>query len=146
MDSGSISMLVETIISSLRKLETVKNVSIEKIKKDEMIQAFVLWNLYVSIQGCIDLAFKIIAKLKLRSPKTYSEAFEILANNDIISKKVSEKLKNATKFRNILAHLYTSIDFNIIKRIIMEDINDIKLFLKEAESSLKKQQINIFEL
>ena len=139
-------MLVETILSVLSKLEALQSKSLNEIMSDETLQGFILWNLYVAIQGCIDLTFKVIARLKLESPKTYKEAFKILYKNKLVSEDIQKSLQEASKFRNILAHFYTGINFATAKEVIDENLIDMRKFISELDESLRKRGIDIYEL
>jgi len=138
-------MLFDTIInalSDLKRLSTMKN----RILKDRLLQAALLWNLYVVVQGTIDLALKIVSKLKLGIPTSYSDAFEILYNHGAITDDLKERLLNMVKFRHILAHAYPKIDLNRILTDLDSDIKDIQDFLKQVERFLNKKGLSLTEL
>ena len=146
MGIGSIHMLVETILNALSKLEALRDISLKELMKDEKLQGFILWNLYISVQGCIDLAFKTIARLNLENPKTYKEAFEILYKNNLISKDVKNSLQDAAKFRNALAHLYIGINLAVVKKVISENLTDLRRYISELDVALQKKGIDIYDL
>jgi len=82
------------------------------------------------IEAVVDLAFLIIKNKKLKIPEEDKEAFDILANEDIISKELAERLKDAKGMRNILAHEYGKIDDKLVFHSITEElIKDVEEFL-----------------
>ena len=140
-------MLVEKIVNSLEKLKEIREtVSIEDLEEDEKLQTYILWNLYVVVQGCIDLALKIISKLKLGSPKTYKNAFELLVDYNILPKDIGKTMIKVVDLRHILMHLYTKINFNKIRKIVRKNLEDIDYYLKTVEEKLSEKGFNIFEI
>ena len=88
------------------------------------------------IEAVIDLAFLIIKDKGYNIPEEDKEAFDILANEKIISQELSIRLKEAKGMRNIIAHEYGKIDDELIFHSITEEIqSDVNKLIK----SLKKQ-------
>ena len=102
-----------------------------------------LWNLYVVIQGCIDLGLKVAAKLNLPTPETYSDLFNILARFKIIPAELKDNLISMAKFRNVLAHAYATLDVVRIHKNLKTDLMDIKKYLKIISQKLKELDKNI---
>jgi uncharacterized protein YutE (UPF0331/DUF86 family) len=59
----------------------------------------------VSVECCIDVGNHIIASERFRSPKTYIETFEILAEQKIIADEFLPTARQMVQFRNRLVHL-----------------------------------------
>jgi len=137
-------MLFDTIINALTELEKLSAMK-DKILKDKILQAALLWNLYIAVQGTIDLALKIVSKLKLGIPASYADAFEILYNYGAITYELKERLLQMVKFRHVLAHAYPKIKLDVILRDLDSDINDIKSFLKQIEIFLNKRGMSLSE-
>ena len=78
----------------------------------------------------IDIAHHIIARERFRAPENYADAFVILEENGIIPEEFAKKFKQMCKFRNRIVHLYYDIDDREIYKILMNDIDDIALFVK----------------
>jgi len=72
-------MLYDKILDSLSILEEISNHKTEEVIDNRFMLDSMLWNLYVVIQGCIDLGLKVATKLNLPTPETYSDLFNILA-------------------------------------------------------------------
>ncbi len=94
------------------------------------------------IEAIVDLAFLVIRDKNLKTPEEDKEAFDILANEEIISKDLALKLKDAKGMRNIIAHEYGSIDNKIVFESITEELeNDVINFI-ESIKQLKNKQKN----
>lgn len=128
--------VIENKISSIKKylkiLQQFNRYSKETIKNDLIIRGSLERYLYLAIQSTIDLAEAIISYKRYRKPSTFSEAFDILCEERIITKALATKLIQMTGFRNIMAHDYEQIDYDIVYSILHKNITDIKKFLNRA--------------
>lgn len=131
---------IENKISSARKysaiLKRYKGFTKEKIRNNTDIRGAVERYLYLEAQAVIELAEAVIAHNDFRKPTTMSEAFYILNEEKIISDKLTEKLVRMVGFRNVLAHDYEDIDYDIVYNVLQQGLNDIEVFLKIISKKL----------
>lgn len=129
--------VIENRISLLRKyLKIVKGFqkySRKEIETNLLIRGALERYLYLLIQSTIDLAEAIIAYKRFRKPTTFSEAFSILNEEKILPAPLTEKLTQMVGFRNIVAHDYESIDYDIVYTILHHRLSDIQAFLKKIQ-------------
>jgi uncharacterized protein YutE (UPF0331/DUF86 family) len=85
----------------------------------------------VSVECCIDASNHIIARERFRAPKTYAEAFEILAERGIIPSEFLPTLRQMVQFRNRLVHLYWEVDAEVIYDILQRNLGDFETFTKQ---------------
>jgi uncharacterized protein YutE (UPF0331/DUF86 family) len=125
---------IENKISSARKYLTIlqryKNFTKEKIRGNTDIRGAVERYLYLETQAAIDLAEAVIAHKDFRKPATMGEAFSILNEEKIIPNKLTDKLIRMVGFRNVLAHDYEDVDYDIVYTVLQKGLNDIEVFLK----------------
>ncbi|MFO8016760.1 MAG: DUF86 domain-containing protein [Candidatus Woesearchaeota archaeon] len=76
------------------------------------------------IEAVVDLAFLLIKEKRCKTPEEDKQAFDILSDENIITKELSEKLKDAKGMRNIIAHEYGKIDDDLVFRAIKEKLGD----------------------
>lgn len=128
--------VVENKISAVKKylkiLERYKKYSQKEIEESLDIKGAVERYLYLAVQSTIDLAEAIISYKNFRKPATLSEAFYILNEEDIISLELTEKMVKMTGFRNIIAHDYEKVNYDIVYDILQNRLKDIEDFLKRA--------------
>lgn len=126
--------VIENKISSAKKylniLERYKKYSKEEIETDLDKKGASERYLYLAVQATSDLAEAIISYRNLRKPATMSEAFCILNEEKIISDELTEKMVRMIGFRNIIAHDYEKVDFDIVYDILQNKLIDIENFLK----------------
>lgn len=91
------------------------------------------------IEAVVDLAFLVIKDKGFRTPEEDKQAFDILAEEKIISKELNERLKDAKGMRNIIAHEYGKIDDEIVFESITEELEkDVITFIKNIKKIYKK--------
>lgn len=87
------------------------------------------------IEAVVDLAFLAIKDRGFTTPEEDKEAFDILAEEKIISKELAVKLKEAKGMRNIIAHEYGEIDDRIVFESITEEFEkDVEEFITHLKN------------
>ena len=87
-------------------------------------------------EATVDLAFINIKENNFQIPEEDTQAFEILADKNIISKKLADKLKDAKGMRNIIAHQYGNLDDQkVYESLVHELIDDISEFISQINRS-----------
>ncbi|MBI2459069.1 MAG: DUF86 domain-containing protein [Parcubacteria group bacterium] len=128
---------IENKISLIEKylgiLERYQKYSREEIEHDIDIRGAVERYLYLAAQATIELAETVIAYKKFRKPTSMSENFSILNEEGVISLEFSENLIKMTGFRNVIAHDYDNIDYDIVYDVLHHKLNNIKKFIELAE-------------
>jgi len=126
--------IIENKISSAKKylkiLEKYQKYSQEEIENDVDRRGAVERYLYLAAQSSIDLADALIAYKNFRKPATLGESFRILEENGVILPELTEKMVKMTGFRNVVAHDYDKINYDIIYDVLQNRLNDIKVFLE----------------
>lgn len=95
------------------------------------------YNLLVAIEACIDIAYHLISKNRMRLPKDYADSFRVLQENGILDEELTRRLVLMSRFRNRLVHIYWEVDDEVIYSIINENIADIEEFLSRIVEIIK---------
>lgn len=122
----------------LSELEDMIPESFQEYKNDLKTKAACERYFEKIIGVIVDLAFLIIKENGFKIPEEDKEAFDILSEENVIAKELSEKLKEAKGMRNIISHEYGKLDdelvFNSITQELGKDtdnfVQNIKKFLK----------------
>jgi len=124
--------VIENKISAAKKylkiLEKYQQYSRAEIENDIDRRGAVERYLYLAVQSAIDLAEAAIAYKNFRKPATLSESFYILEENGIIPRELTEKMVRMTGFRNIVAHDYEKLDYEIVYDVLKNRLRDIGNF------------------
>ena len=90
------------------------------------------------IEAVVDLAFLLIKNKGFNLPEEDKQAFDILANEKVISDELAKRLKDAKGMRNILAHEYGEVNDEIVFNSISEElVKDAREFIKEVKKRLR---------
>lgn len=120
--SNRIKDKVDEIEKYLKELEEIKIDDFEQYKIDFKSKA--LYERYFEkiVEAIVDLAFLIIKEEKLKIPEEDKDAFDILAQKEIINQELAERLKNAKGMRNIIAHEYGKLNDKLVFDAVNEEI------------------------
>ncbi|HEK85614.1 MAG: type VII toxin-antitoxin system HepT family RNase toxin [Candidatus Saccharicenans sp.] len=129
---------ISTVKKYLKILERYKKFSRKKIEEDIDLRGAVERYLYLAVQATIDLAGAVISFKNLRKPITMSENYLILEEEKIIDKKLCQIMARMVGFRNIIAHDYGEIDYDIVYDILQNRLKDIEQFLRIIEKKIVK--------
>ena len=128
---------ISSILKYLKILQRYKKFSRKEIEDNLDIKGAVERYLYLAIQSTIDLAEAIISYRNFRKPTTMTEAFYILNEEELISKELTKKLVKMVGFRNIIAHDYEKIDYDIVLDVLKNKMKDAEAFIKEISGRLR---------
>jgi uncharacterized protein YutE (UPF0331/DUF86 family) len=130
-------VVIENKISDARKylkiLERYKKFPMAEILEDVDKKGALERYLYLAVQSAIDLADSVVSYKKFRKPTTMSESFHILNEEQIISSGLAEKMIKMTGFRNVIAHDYEKVDYEVIENVLKKGFDDIGEFLDIVE-------------
>ncbi len=130
--------VIENKISAARKylklLDRYKGHSRATIEEDVDIRGALERYLYLAVQAAIDLGEAIISLKELRKPTTTAEAFDILCEAGIIPPELAQRLVKMVGFRNVMAHDYEAVNYDIVYDVLHNRLADIEEFLKKVAS------------
>ena len=98
--------------------------------KDKILIGSAKYYLQISIECCLDVANHIIAAERYRAPRDYADSFTVLEEKRLFQRQLGHNLRQMTKFRNRLVHLYGEIDDKFVYEFIKTDVEDIRKFRK----------------
>ena len=99
-------------------------------------QHMVLHALYVAVQATVDLALHVAADRGLPQANSYRAAFLPLADHGVIDRALAERLEGWAGFRNVLAHLYSAIDYDRVYAALSET-TDLEDFAAAVDGLLR---------
>ncbi|NOY65453.1 MAG: DUF86 domain-containing protein [Nitrospirae bacterium] len=118
---------VGNIQRCLRRIHETTDDKPETLDDIDKQDIFVL-NLQRAIEATIDIATHIIASEGLGLASSIKENFRILRDAGVIDDELMKKMQSMIGFRNIAVHDYTSIDVDILKSILRNNLKDIEEF------------------
>ena len=128
-DRDRITRLMAEVENALSNIHELAELDEDEFLGNKHYVSSAKYNLLVAIEACIDIAYHLISKNKLRLPKDYADSFRVLEENGIIDRELARRLILMARFRNRLVHIYWDIDDRMIYKIISESITDTEEFL-----------------
>lgn len=95
------------------------------------------FRLMLAVQTCLDLASHIIADEAWPPATSLAGSFRRLSDEGVISAETASRLQGAAKFRNFVAHGYTSVDPERLFKAATEGPADLKRFAREVSAWLE---------
>lgn len=80
------------------------------VLRDERLEAYVAFNLFLLIQDAVDLAAHLVAARALDVPSSQRETFEALAKAGLIARETAAAMGQMAALRNRVAHSYGDLD------------------------------------
>ncbi|PUU86149.1 MAG: hypothetical protein CI948_2932 [Halanaerobium sp.] len=102
-------------------------------------QDSIILNIQRLAEAAIDIAMHVVAELDLGVPQNSREAFQFLADNNLIGKKLAETLKAMVGFRNIAVHEYQKLNLKIVEAIIENEITEVKIFSQQIIKKMSEK-------
>ena len=112
----------------ITQVEEFRGITPEEYRRDWKTQRIVERTLQIAIEACADVANHIIADRNLRMPSTYAEAFEVLAEADILTAAQREAMVRMSGFRNLIVPEYARIEPAMVVRVLRERLGDFGAF------------------
>jgi uncharacterized protein YutE (UPF0331/DUF86 family) len=85
------------------------------------------------ISAIIDIAQHVTSEKLGRSPESYSEAIRDLGLAGVLEKEFADRFARVAKLRNVLVHLYDSVDIAFLFSLVPMFIKDTTTFLKSLD-------------
>lgn len=123
-----------------KQISEYKKITVAQYSADWKVQRIIERTLQMMIETCVDVAGHIISDKGYRIPKSYSDTFLVLKENDILSDKLFSSVEKMAKFRNIVVHHYDKVDAEIVVGILKKDRKDLTGFRDAIVSFIKSEK------
>jgi uncharacterized protein YutE (UPF0331/DUF86 family) len=94
----------------IEKLRAALPADPSEVLRDERLEAFISFNLFLLVQDAVDLAAHLIAARGLAVPASQREAFDALAVAELIPRETAAAMAQMAALRNRVAHAYGDLD------------------------------------
>lgn len=108
----------------------------EDVLADEKLEAFLAFNIFLLIQGAVDLATHLVAARGLAVPASQREVFEALARAGLLSTETADAMAQVASLRNRIAHSYGELDPVRMVREAPVGLAHVEKLLTELSSAL----------
>jgi uncharacterized protein YutE (UPF0331/DUF86 family) len=126
----------------LQQAKEYDAITVAQYTGDWKIQRIIERTLQMMIETCVDIAGHIISEKGFRIPKSYSDAFLVLKENNVLSAELYSSAKKMAKFRNVVVHHYDKVDAEIVVSILRKNIDDFLSYRDAIISFLKSEHVH----
>jgi uncharacterized protein YutE (UPF0331/DUF86 family) len=140
-DKEKILKIVSELRKSVRRLQSLRNLSQDKFIKDPDKIGSAKYHFIVAIESSIDMCNHIISRNGYRVPEDYADTFRVMAEVGTITEDFSEELIKMAKFRNRLVHIYWEINDKQLYQILQNNLDDLKKLLDSIAVFLEWKSI-----
>jgi uncharacterized protein YutE (UPF0331/DUF86 family) len=103
----------------------------EDVLKDERLEAFIAFNLFLLVQDAVDLAAHLVAERGLGIAGSLRETFQLLSNAGLISTDSATAMGALASLRNRIARTYGGVDPVRMVRETPAGLSAVSRFLAE---------------
>lgn len=125
----------------LRKLREKAEIPREKYLVDSEAQTIVERKFQTATESSVNIGNHLISRMGLRMAEDYASLFPILAEAEVITSELAERMADMARFRNLLVHVYWHIDHEKVYARIRERIETLEAFSKAIHCFLKRDCI-----
>lgn len=111
---------IERLRLYLKILRKVEEYDFDRFSSDPFIHGTAERYLHLSIECLLDIGNHVIADRGYRKPESYAEVFDILAEENVISRELLQELAGMAAFRNVLVHDYLKLDLEKVYRLVRD--------------------------
>lgn len=91
-------------------------------------QDAIILNLQRACETSIDAAMHLVRVRRLGIPQETREAFDLLLGAGLIDPVLADRMKKMVGFRNVAIHEYQKLNLEIVRRIVVEHLDDFLAF------------------
>ncbi|ETW98768.1 MAG: hypothetical protein ETSY1_17450 [Candidatus Entotheonella factor] len=128
MNPDVINRKLESLRRCVARIRSKMPLTQNDLHTDYDLQDIVSVNLERAVQMCVDIAAHVISETEALAPDTMAESFSRLADLELLTAQLAERMRKAVGLRNILVHHYTDIDWKIIYEVVTHHLNDFVEF------------------
>jgi len=132
---------IDRIAKALTRLEKITSLPLEKIIEDEL-ESMLEREVEIVIQGLLDIGEYIISCKGFEVPSSYRDIGIILWKNRVLDRESGEKLSRLAGLRNILVHIYSDIDYELLYNYARKLVDDARSMLQIFIDYMEKQGID----
>lgn len=128
VDRHALSSRLDALEGYLAELRSFQSVSREDFIREPALHHLAERYLHLACESVLDIAHHVISDEGYRQAQSYKEAMDVLCEEGLIDRDLTDRLKGWMGFRNVLVHLYLAIDHRRTYDAIRDDLGDLEQF------------------
>lgn len=135
MDKIIINKKLDSLYRCIKRIEDKCPANASELKTNIDLQDVIVLNLSRAVQLCVDIAAHSLTNSSQPVPNTMSETFQRLAEQNLISDHLADRLKKSVGFRNLAVHNYHDLNWDIVFAVASKHLEDFKEFAKNISAN-----------
>ena len=126
----------QEIEQCLQRLERIRTAGRQDFLQNADTQDIACYRLLLAIEAALALCYHVSARRLRFVPEDYAGCFQSLLDGAVISADLSARLQRMARFRNLLVHVYWTLDHSRVFDVIEHDLNDLRQFSQAVAALL----------
>lgn len=128
MDKMIVNKKLDSLYRCINRIEEKCPADAAELKTNIDLQDVIVLNLSRAVQLCVDIAAHTLSASNQPAPNSMSEAFQRLAEMQLINNPLADRLKKSVGFRNLAVHNYHDLNWDIVFAVASKHLVDFKEF------------------
>ena len=116
------------IEESVQRLEALAARPLPDFLADQDARDVACYRLLVAIEAALALCYHVSARRLRKAPEDYAGCFALLGEAAVLAPDLVERLQRMARFRNLLVHVYWTVDHEQVHATIRRDLGDLRAF------------------
>lgn len=130
VDEVRVLRLLRSVADDVSVLRSEADAKDER-RADQMLLRGVKYAFITAIEACIDVAQHVCSSEGWGPPRDNGDAMLVLGRHGVLEPDLSERMRAAVGFRNVLVHQYGDVDDNIVQERLV-DLADLEAFAAQV--------------
>jgi uncharacterized protein YutE (UPF0331/DUF86 family)/predicted nucleotidyltransferase len=139
VDRERVVELLWAVSADLNDLREKARMGREDFLASRDAQAVVERRLQTAVEGCLNAGNHVVARKRLGVPRDYADVFRILGRAGVLSPELVEAMADMARLRNLILHLYSTIDHTRIHESLPRRTATLESFVEEVGRWLARQ-------
>lgn len=131
---------IAVIEENLRRLAQIPQADFNQFAADFRNVEATKHLLQTAIEAIIDLCAHFVARLRLQTPGNGAQLINALAQANWLPTEHAPVYVNMIRFRNLVVHLYATVDDRQIYDILRNHLDDFQMFIADAWRVVQRGQ------
>jgi uncharacterized protein YutE (UPF0331/DUF86 family) len=128
LDADVVRGRCQEIEQALERLDRIREGGREPFLASADLRDIACYRLLVAIEAALALCYHVSARRLRVAPEDYAGCFESLETAGLIPAPLSERLQRMARFRNLLVHVYWTVDYNRVFDVMEQNLDDLREF------------------
>ncbi len=122
LNVASIKTRLQKLEQYIAELKKQQSLTLKQFERDFTVQLAVERAFQAATECCTDIGNHIISVYGLERPEVQRDVFLILARMGYLDDEYAQRMSEMVSFRNLIVHIYWSIDVQRLYRYLHEDV------------------------